>query len=223
MTTRTLLLAAAALAIPCSAAHAIDFPVSTSAELTTALSTAQSNGSADRIMLAPGAYSGAFSYNSSEDLDVIGSGQNATEILGSGASNALDLFSSAATFHVSDLTVAMATNTPHGIWITGHGTIERTTVTMAAGATGTAMYVDAAGATVQHVEVDGGGTSSRGIQFEHAGAGTITDSTIYSTGYGVLADANGGSVTAARLNITGPTFEAVAAQFGASIAISDSL
>ena len=221
MSFRALLLATA-IVLPCSVAQAADFNVSTSAGLTSALSTAASNGSADRILLAAGEYSGAFSYGSSEDLELIGAGQNATELDGSGAADALDLFNSGATFHVADLTVAMATNTPHGIWISGDGTIERTTVTMAAGATGIGIYAVTPGLTVKHIDIEGGGGSSRGVDFQQPGAGTITDSTFFNAGQALIADHSGGNVTAARLKFSGPTVDAVSALFGASIALSDS-
>src|SRR4051794_32320786 len=101
MLTRSTVLALLALLLAVPPAGAADFNVTTSGEFSSALVTAASNGTADRILLAAGTYTGPFTYNAPEDLEVLGAGAAATTIALSGAGEALYLEHPSAHYHVA--------------------------------------------------------------------------------------------------------------------------
>ena len=78
MPTRVLVLALVATVLSASPAVAADYNVTTSAELTSALSAAGGTAAADRVLIAAGTYSGAFTYTGSSALQIIGAGEGAT-------------------------------------------------------------------------------------------------------------------------------------------------
>jgi hypothetical protein len=221
---RTLALATAALVAGpfAAAAPAADFNVATGAQLSTALSTAASNGTADRVLLAAGSYAGPFAYNSAEGLEVIGAGQATTTITQAGSATGLFLQHANATYRVADVGFAVNGSAGNGLRIAGAGVVERVAATVVAGSNANAISLGRAGIALREATIQGASGGS-GVVYNAAGASTISDSTISGGGINVQANTTGGNLTLARVRLLGPTNEAVAANFGATVTITDSL
>jgi hypothetical protein len=188
MRNRTLLAAAtacAALAIP-SVASAEDFCVGGPAGcsgtpvppplLSFALTQAQSNGTDDRFILAPGIYaSSQFGHQSGERVQIIGAGAGKTTLRGSMDAPVLELAGEQDT-SVSDLTIE-ATGAATG-GLTLHGTSARGVAVEATGApsllAGVSLYGDA---SFDDGSVDIGALERHAVVV-WSGAGTVTDSTL---------------------------------------------
>lgn len=110
-----------------SSAHAANFQVSNASDLTTALSTAQSNGADDTIQLAAGTYSGNFTYTAAIaenfSITLIGADPSTTTLNGGGSTSlAMDLSSITGGFATSVNISNMAfTNGFDGLSITATG------------------------------------------------------------------------------------------------------
>ena len=220
---RTLGLAVLAIVAFASQARAADFNVSDAAGFSAALTTAQGNGTADRVLLAAGSYAGPFNYNGNEDLKVLGAGAGQTVITSGSSANGLFLQGSSANYHIADLGFSLTGNNAVGLRINGGGIVERITATVAPGVNNaTPVFIGAANpVTVQHATVNTN-LNSRGILVQTAGTATILDSSVTGGTSGIEADQTGGHAIVRRVTVR-DSQAPISATFGASIIVSDSL
>ncbi|MCW2991477.1 MAG: hypothetical protein JWM73_2071 [Solirubrobacterales bacterium] len=219
---RVVLIALVVAAATAPAARAADFHVSSAAELTSALSAAAANGTADRVLLAAGTYAGPFTYNSAESVEVLGAGQATTTITQTSNGFGLHLQNANATYHVADVGFALNGVNGIGLRIAGPGLVERVAGSAMPGSNGSDISIGHGGITVREATIQAS-LGGAGIVADTPGASTVTDSAIAGGGIDVEADVGGADLTLRRVRLGGPTYQAVAADFGATITITDSL
>ena len=205
-------------------ASAADFNVSNSAGLTSALTTAASNGTADRILLAAGTYTGPFTYNASENLEVLGAGAGQS-VIAVGANNgyALLLQDTSATYHVADVGFAIGFDNAKGLQVQGPALVERVSATAAPAVTNAIpIMVTASAATTVSQATVSSNVNSRGILEQGTGAAVVQDSVLVGGNSGVEADLTGANVTIVRSRFSGAS-NPVLSTFGSAITVSDSL
>src|SRR4051812_10230153 len=183
MLQRFVVLTALTLAFAVPGAQAADFNVTTGAEFTAALGTAASNGTADRILLAAGTYTGPFSYNGTEDLEVLGAGAGSTTIDQTTGGAGLLLQNAAPTYHVADLGFTLGSAANQGLRIAGPGIVERIQTIAAAGFQGQTVWLLHSGLTLQHAALSQpGATLASLVHVTTSGPVTIQDSTFAGGG-----------------------------------------
>jgi PKD domain len=223
---------AAVVALAPASAHGQDFNVTSAAEFTAALTSAQASADPDRIFLAPGTYSGGttgFSYNGASPVQVIGAGQGQTTLVASSLAGwALSLSGGGGQNRVASLkAVAPPDGAPQqrGIILPGPdgGTIEDVSVEVDPSASTNANAIQLNGASaVSRTTVTG--ASSRGIETQ-SGSSTISDSVVVGPGsQGTGVDATGATsvATVRRTRVSGH-FTAYKSSFSADLTVLDSV
>jgi PKD repeat protein len=228
---RTALAAVAAAAlVPASAAYGQDFNVATAGELTTALSSAQASGAADRILLAPGTYSGGtsgFSYGGASQVEIVGAGQGQTTLTASSPAGAtLTLTGGGGLNRVASLKVVVPPNgaPQQRAIVLADGTAEDVTVEANPATSTNANAIQLYGTSrVSRVTVTG--ASSRGIEIGSGSSGAISDSLVVgpgSAGTGIEAGASTASATVLRTRVRQHS-TAFHASFGGGLTVRDSV
>ena len=229
MRNRTLLAAAiacAALAIP-SVASAEDFCVAGPAgcsgrpveanSLESALATAQTNGSDDRFILAPGVYSAdTFNHKSSERVQIMGAGTDKTILRGNLADEWVLSLEGNPGSSVSSLAVQATGGMRGGLLLQGTRAQHVRVGVQGSGFSGWGAAL-LSGATFDDGQVDIGASDSSAVLIAYAG--TVTGSTVHApAGTGVRAYA--GTATVRRSTLRAG---AGADADGSRLTIADSL
>ena len=187
------------------------------AGLKAAVDAAQSNGTDDRFILAPGVYSAdTFSHKSSERVQIIGAGADKTILRGSLADDAVVWLEGNPDSSVSSLTVQATAGMTAGLVLEGARAQHVRVGVYGAGFSGFGVAL-LSGATLDDGRVDVGAGGAYAVVVAYSG--TVTGSTLRaSTGAGV--EAYGGTATVRRSTLNAGLG---AAADGSRLTISDSL